>query len=90
MLIIRFLKNQRGNVLPIFALTGVIIAGFVGAAVDYSRGNSLKAAMQTALDATGLMLSRDAEKLDPGRSSSRRRPTISRRSSLARRPRTSR
>jgi Flp pilus assembly protein TadG len=32
--------------------------GFVGAAVDYSRANSDKAAMQAAIDATALMLRR--------------------------------
>src|SRR5262245_65826455 len=36
------------------------MVGFVGAAVDYSRGNSAKAAMQQAIDATGLILSKDA------------------------------
>src|SRR6185295_3616349 len=36
------------------------IVGFVGAAVDYSRANSVMAAMQTALDSTALMLSKEA------------------------------
>ena len=36
------------------------IIGFVGAAVDYSRANSAKAAMQAAIDSTALMLSKDA------------------------------
>jgi Flp pilus assembly protein TadG len=36
------------------------IIGFVGAAIDYSRANSVKAAMQTALDATALMLAKEA------------------------------
>jgi Flp pilus assembly protein TadG len=34
--------------------------GFVGAAVDYSRANSVKAAMQTALGSTALMLAKEA------------------------------
>jgi len=34
--------------------------GLVGAAVDYSRGNAVRAALQASLDATALMLSRDA------------------------------
>ncbi len=46
-----------------FALTTLPMVGFVGAAVDYSRGNSAKAAMQQAIDATGLILSRDAQSL---------------------------
>jgi Flp pilus assembly protein TadG len=36
------------------------VFGMVGAAVDYSRANSVKAAMQGALDAAALMLSKDA------------------------------
>ena len=43
-----------------FALATLPIIGFVGAAVDYSRANSVKAAMQTALDSTALMLSKEA------------------------------
>ena len=46
-----------------FALTTVPIMGFVGSAIDYSRANSAKAAMQAAVDATALMLSKDASKL---------------------------
>ena len=44
---------KRGNVIVTFALTTIPMVGFVGAAVDYSRGNSAKAAMQQAIDATG-------------------------------------
>jgi Flp pilus assembly protein TadG len=54
---------KRGNVMFTFALATLPIVGFVGAAVDYSRGNSAKVAMQAAIDATGLMLSKEAEKL---------------------------
>jgi Flp pilus assembly protein TadG len=43
-----------------FALSTVPLIGFVGTAVDYSRGNSAKAAMQMAIDSTALMLSKDA------------------------------
>ena len=46
-----------------FALAIVPIIGFVGAAVDYSRANSAKAAMQAAIDSTALMLSKDAQTL---------------------------
>jgi Flp pilus assembly protein TadG len=56
----RFRKAKRANVVMTFALTTVPIMGFVGAAVDYSRGNSAKAAMQMAVDSTALMLSKDA------------------------------
>ena len=48
-----------------FALAIVPIIGLVGAAVDYSRGNAARTAMQASLDATALMLSRDAAGMDP-------------------------
>jgi uncharacterized protein YegL len=58
-----FRAAEDGNVLLTFALALVPIIGFVGAAVDYSRGNSAKAAMQAAIDSTALMLSKDAQSL---------------------------
>jgi Flp pilus assembly protein TadG len=58
-----FRHATAGNVMLTFALTTLPLVGFVGAAVDYSRGNSAKAAMQQAIDATGLILSRDAQSL---------------------------
>jgi Flp pilus assembly protein TadG len=51
--------EERGNVVLTFALATVPIMGFVGAAVDYSRANSDKAAMQAAIDATALMMSKN-------------------------------
>ena len=51
---------QAGNVAITFAFASLPIMGFVGAAVDYSRANSVKAAMQTALDSTALMLAKEA------------------------------
>ena len=47
-----------GNVTMTFALAVVPIVGFVGAAIDYSRANSVKAAMQAASNSTALMLSK--------------------------------
>lgn len=58
-----FRESERGNVLMTFALSTIPIIAFVGAAVDYSRGNSVKASMQSALDATALMLSREVQGL---------------------------
>jgi Flp pilus assembly protein TadG/uncharacterized protein YegL len=55
-----FRHAKRGNTILTFALSLLPMAGMVGAAVDYSRGNSAKAAMQMAIDATGLTLSKDA------------------------------
>jgi Flp pilus assembly protein TadG len=48
------------NVTITFALATIPMIGFVGAAVDYSRANSVKTAMQAASDATALMLSKVA------------------------------
>jgi Flp pilus assembly protein TadG len=55
--------DRRGNVAITFGLCLIPIAGMVGAAIDYSRANSVKAAMQSALDASALMLSKDAATL---------------------------
>ena len=54
-----FQAANGANVTVTFALALVPIVGFTGAAVDYSRANSIKAAMQAAADTTALMLSRD-------------------------------
>lgn len=58
------LRNFRfargGNVAITFALASLPIIGGVGAAVDYSRANYVKANMQTKLDAVALMLSKEA------------------------------
>ena len=58
-----FRTARGGNVVFTFALATVPIIGFAGAAVDYSRANSAKAAMQAAVDSTALMLSKDAQTL---------------------------
>ena len=49
-----------GNVAIIFALSLIPMLAFAGAAIDFSRANSLKAAMQSALDSTALRISKDA------------------------------
>ena len=56
----QFASAKGGNVIMTFTLATIPMIGFVGAAVDYSRGNSAKAAMQNAVDATALMLSKTA------------------------------
>jgi Flp pilus assembly protein TadG len=55
-----FKTDRRANVAITFAFASLPILGFVAAAVDYSRANSVKAAMQTALDSTALMLAKEA------------------------------
>lgn len=59
----QFFHNREGGVAPMLALAALPLFGFVGAAVDFSRANSVRAAMQGALDATALMLSKDAQTL---------------------------
>ena len=55
-----FRRADRGNVAILLGLTIVPAVGMTGAAVDFSRSNSVKAGMQTALDATALMLAKEA------------------------------
>src|SRR5665213_1057905 len=51
---------RGGNVAITFAIATLPIVTFVGFAVDYSHANSVKTALQNALDATALMLSKEA------------------------------
>jgi Flp pilus assembly protein TadG len=58
-----FRHAKAGNVVATFAIAAIPIIGMVGAAVDYSRGNNAKVSMQMAIDATGLILSKDVSNL---------------------------
>jgi Flp pilus assembly protein TadG len=61
-----FEASERGNVAVLFGIALLPIMAAVGASVDYTHRNSVRAAMQAALDSTALMLSRDATtKNDP-------------------------
>lgn len=60
MLISRFRKSCKASVIPIFALSVIPVVGMVGAAVDFSRAASARSELQAALDATALMLSKEA------------------------------
>ena len=64
MLFARFFRDCKGGVAPLLALGIIPLVGAVGAAVDYSRANLVRTAMQNALDATALMLSKDAQTLN--------------------------
>jgi Flp pilus assembly protein TadG len=55
-----FAVARGGNVALTFAMATLPIIGGVGAAVDFSRANSIKTAMQAALDSTALMLAKEA------------------------------
>jgi Flp pilus assembly protein TadG len=61
-----FRADRSGNTTLIFALAVIPIFGTVGVAVDYSRGNSARTAMQAALDATTLMIAKEALDLQNG------------------------
>ena len=65
MLLHRFIKNRKGAVAPLLALSMIPIMGAVAASVDYSRASAIRSAMQSSLDATGLMLSKTAPDLSP-------------------------
>ena len=67
----RFLKDRRGGITPMFALAIIPVFGLMGAAVDYSRANSVRTAMQAAADAAALMLSKDASTLTPSQLSTK-------------------
>ena len=58
-----FARGHTGNVAITFAIAAIPLIGMVGAAVDYSHANSVKVAMQAAIDSTALMLSKDAATL---------------------------
>ena len=55
-----FRGAREGNVATIFAIAIVPMLAFVGAAVDFGTANSVRANLQVALDATALMLSKEA------------------------------
>lgn len=61
----QFLREQRGNVIVTFGLAALPVVGFVGAAVDYSRLNNARTALQTAVDSAVLMVSQEAINLTP-------------------------
>src|SRR5262245_632658 len=57
------LRDRRANVALTFGITFIPVVTLVGAAVDYSRANSTRVALQAALDSTALMLSKEAGSL---------------------------
>ena len=57
----RFCAERSGNVVLIFGLALIPIVGLAGAAIDYSRGSSARTDMQAAIDAAGIMLSKDIQ-----------------------------
>ena len=60
----QFAAASGGNVAMTFGIATLPIIGGVGAAIDFGHAHAVKAAMQSALDATALMISRDAPNLN--------------------------
>src|SRR2546430_15925669 len=58
MLFSRFLRDRRGSVAPMFAIAVIPMIGLTGAAIDYSRANSVRTGMQAAIDATALAMAK--------------------------------
>ena len=56
----RFLKDCRGGIAPMLALTAIPLVGSVGVAVDFTRANAARTVFQSALDSTALMLAKTA------------------------------
>ena len=59
-----FRAANAANVTVTFAFATLPLAGFIGAAVDYSHGNAVKTQLQAAADSTALMLSKDAASIN--------------------------
>ena len=69
-MLLGFLKDRDASVAPLLALLALPLLGSVGAAVDFSRANSARAAMQAALDSTALMLAKESVNPDPQKGTS--------------------
>jgi len=61
-----FRTDRAGNVAITFAIAAIPVFGLVGAAVDYSRANSARTAMQVALDTAALTVAKEALNLPSG------------------------
>ena len=60
-LLARFAVSNQGNVAIIFAIASIPMIAAMGLAVDYTRAAQTNSAMQDALDAASLALSRRAD-----------------------------
>src|SRR6202163_1502737 len=59
----RFLQENRGNIVPMFALSLLPILTLVGIGIDYGRASAANAKLQAALDSTALAMSAKAASL---------------------------
>src|SRR5262249_6928848 len=58
-LVRRFIRQTKGAVLPTFTLALIPIMAAIGAALDFSRANNLRAELQAALDSAVLAGAKD-------------------------------
>ena len=61
MLFKRFWNDRNGGAAPMLAVPALPLFGAVAAAVDYGRVAAFRTEMQSAVDATALMLSKEAQ-----------------------------
>jgi Flp pilus assembly protein TadG len=66
-----FRRDENGHVAVIFTLLLIPLIGLTGGAIDYTRASAAKVAMQAALDATALAVSKEAASLTPSQLSQR-------------------
>jgi Flp pilus assembly protein TadG len=59
-----FPRERAGSILPMFALALIPIVALIGVAVDYSRANAVRTALQAALDSTALAMAQNAASLN--------------------------
>jgi Flp pilus assembly protein TadG len=62
-ILLRLALDRRANVAPMFAIAVIPMLGVIGAAIDYSRANSIKTSLQAALDSTALAMASQAPNL---------------------------
>src|SRR3954451_17609565 len=57
-----YCSDKRGSMAVIFSIALLPVMSAVGASVDFSHANSVKSAMQAAIDSTALMLAKDTSR----------------------------
>jgi Mg-chelatase subunit ChlD len=62
-MLIRLFQDRSGSVAPLLGICIIPLMFAVGAAVDYSRATNVRAGLQSALDSTALMMSKEAQAL---------------------------
>jgi Flp pilus assembly protein TadG len=65
MQLMRFFRDRAGGIAPMIAGAAIPIISLTGAAIDYSRANSLKASLQASLDSTALAMTKKATGSNP-------------------------